>query len=301
MKNKLVWLAFLCVLLMVVLILCGCQDREPTALETTAMEPFVKQEPPTVETPYYTLEAIDGEAYLTMKTDVTPNGDGTMSGLVVSPSLKFSSAAEMRDKLLSGNLTESEVKTLGSFAKNETTGKIELCNLNQLYEPIMGKGSVNFVTLRGKEYSFSVTLPSGYSGYFMMFSEDKYQELMDEKLELIYKNEKVTVTKDEQITDRNAREISFYTSASNGKMVIYTKTDTYGTYTIIEEYLLSHSVFPDEADQSIPQAITVYLATDYGVNGEIRVSYGKTRPSVEELTSIGIQAVSPVSDSRVTE
>ena len=151
----------ICFLIFVFLGLCiGCSSPSDTVPEITTAVLFVKHDPPTVETPYYDLEAINGEAYLTMKRDNTSDldGDGTMGGLVASPSLKFSSATEMREKLLNGRLTESELRMLGEFTKDEFTGKIKLCNLNRLYEPIMGHGKVNSVILEGEMYYFYITL-----------------------------------------------------------------------------------------------------------------------------------------------
>ena len=117
--------------------------------------------PPTAETPYYHLIAIESEAYLVMKNmdDIylpEENIDGWCI-LQPLPILTFASLADMREKFLTGSFTEEELQNLKRQVKlfqgkyGEAT--LNIPNLNTLTELSGEQNAITKVEMYGETYT----------------------------------------------------------------------------------------------------------------------------------------------------
>lgn len=100
-----------------------------------------------VENDVYTITQEDGRYLLKMK-----NSD--FEELEVAKTPTFSSLSEMRKAIIAGTFTKEELQTIQRSSKNED-GEIEICDINNLYIPVLPKGiCVSQVLWHGKEYGF---------------------------------------------------------------------------------------------------------------------------------------------------
>ncbi len=88
------------------------------------------------KTPKYTISEENEGYYISLSGDIKPQENtGMMLGTV-----QFSSIEEMKEKLKSGDFTDGEMNIINNFAKDEQN-RIKLCNIDNLYEPVMPSGS----------------------------------------------------------------------------------------------------------------------------------------------------------------
>ena len=107
--KKSLWIKRICSIMGAIVLtvaLGACFDSQPTVPVSTVT-------PPNVETPYYSLTSVNGEAYLVMEnTDMEENEENNedgLGGVIPLPILEFSSIAEMREKFLTGDFTAEEI------------------------------------------------------------------------------------------------------------------------------------------------------------------------------------------------
>lgn len=100
----------------------------------------------TTKMPYELIER-DG-SYFIQFHDTAPSNSNSNTGLVAVPCLEFSSLRELISDFKTGNFTEEELKELRRFKKN-ADGEIQICSLNNLYEPILPEGKYDKVQYKG--------------------------------------------------------------------------------------------------------------------------------------------------------
>lgn len=230
----------------------------------------------------YELVQENGQYYMildayTETTDSSP-GQNDVTGL---RSIQFSSAAEMKHDIQTGDFTEEELGIIATFRPDET-GRVPICDPSSLYEP---------------------RCPSGYGPYRIYWREAYYYfgfdakpgspcftiDLMDESLWMERKDyyfnftERIPGTVHSVTTeeDRNATVCVYDDKIGKPCKAIY--------YTIsTEDHLLYvWEKYYTEEDAHVPESVLIY-----GQRGTAYFSVViwkiQTRPSVEWLSQFGL-------------
>ena len=266
---------------------------EMTAVSFPSMT-VSEPEAPTAVTPYYELRAVNGKPYLFFTIDmptVDPNEpiDGWAS-LIPAPELSFTSLAEMRQSLLTGDLDQNGLDTVNRFPKDSAVGGIPIPNLNDLYEPILPGGFLKKISMIGHSYRFTVELAKTFGGYCYLTTAEDATQMLQDRLVAVFQNPNVTVTKHIRDHTNHCDEIYYQTSPSNTKKALFYTVEKGGNrYTVWEDYILTSSVLPEKANAEVPNSVTVILQMANGRIAWFELSGGSARLDKDEITSLGFQ------------
>lgn len=142
-------------------------------------------------------------------------------------------------------------------------------------------GKVEWV---GQEYYVPFSLSDGGYGTFSVYTKQRFELALKSRYDIFEEGEHVKQS-ETALTDRNATEIVYQDGAA--KVIRYTLTVDGVEMLVDESYVMRES-------ETVPQAVTMY-----GVKESRYFSYSfndlTERPSVEFLSSFGIQDVPDVS------
>ena len=287
------WIKRICgiaVAIVLVAALSGCFDSRPTVSVTTVS-------PPNVETPYYSLTSVNGEAYLIMKNiDTEENEEDGLGGVILLPTLDFSSVAEMRKSFLTGDFTEEELYKIKSqvqdLGKVDETGKLKIPNLNRLMDLDWPYGDVVAVSMLGEEYTLDFNGKNIYNGYLKILPESAWREELEEKFASVTETSESKTVEVNRIQDRNAKEYilsidentNFYRKI---KHLVYTQTTQYGKYVIFEWFWLVDSYH--SCSDTVPYSYMVFFQSNDGCFACVTLNGPKERLSLDELCSIQLK------------
>jgi hypothetical protein len=234
----------------------------------------------------YEIELIDDEYYVVFEDEKYKNNANESQE---EPYLRFSSVAEMKDKLLNGKLTSEELKEMSQFPKN-SFGKVDMFDITNLNTATLPSDmTVYEVTwYGGKRYNLGIATENGdVSGRFRIHTEESYQELIKRDYDSLQNYDVLEV---EEIEDRNATEYRYTTDTAKLKTFWYTiKTDKV-ELTVNETYLLAYFPGGDSPSETVPLDIVIYGKDSNGFF-EVYLNKLTERPSVEWLSSFGLTEV----------
>lgn len=192
----------------------------------------------------------------------------------------YSSVGEMKQAILRGDFTENVKTHLYAQAEKNEKGDARICNVNQLYEPLMPAGaSIRYIEYNG-EYWFKIDCDRLRINLYTCLDEDDYNSNFTshytEKLE-----ENVTETYEETY---QGVPVTVYKKNSGWKYKCYDLSTETESLLILESY---------HAADDIPFSIR-FFAKANGVyyHGLIAESGSMTidhRPSIEWLRSFGLK------------
>lgn len=244
----------------------------------------------------YTVHGVDGLYYLNFNegNEVETTTQDDLNAFISVQSISFATLGEMREKLMTGQLTEDEIQCAKRRFVMDERG-IPVPNLNDLYQPIVPEGfKMSKILWLGNAYSTSVlkgntAISAGYS--FVAY--DAWKMEYDSVMETIQAKE---VESYEQGTFEGfpCETYVIITGTAKLKWVIVTfpcedKNET--KYAIIE-YTLDY--FGPLTDSSVTQPSDVYPAKVgiYGQKGgqnyKAIIMFPKVEATADFLNSFGI-------------
>lgn len=199
--------AILCVLL-----LTCCAAPQETTPPAEQVEPYIYHE--------------NGEnSYITLNVESGSTGN---IGLTEAPHVDFSSPAEMREKIKSGNFTKEELKEISRFAKN---GQNQILSISaeSIYTPTFFKDfSWGELQWNGSSYSYVFSDETSH-GVIAMVTYADAQKLLE--LEISQARFIRECTYSTQTEDGKGTKY-YYNFASSGHVDVYTITQGDTTYYI---------------------------------------------------------------------
>ncbi len=322
-KSRILLLcSILLVLITVMLLFTACQDTPTTTVPTStsntdtdttktpdttkppvAMVTLPAVEPPTAETPYYNIVTENGKSFAEMDTAYLENNAN--NNCMVNPILYFSSLNELREKILTGDLSEDELRTFSQFTKDKDTGKIILINLNQLQKLVLPNAQFT-VAFNGISYGYLATLSDESHGMITVYTpyllKDYFNE-MEYYDRFLKETDSRKVISDKTIEDRNAREVYIEKDGGQSRYLKYTYQNTHGNYTIYEFYTVIRTDDEKNVSADVPRKIGIFF-TDYkGVYASMSIRDLSSRPTMEALTSLWFEplATNTSGNDQVTE
>lgn len=235
-----------------------------------------------IEYENYSAVGNNGNYYISFKDSLEESEDSE-----AIPYLTFSSIKEFKDTVLGGKLTEQQIRTINSFAKNEA-GEILTCNLNNLQTPKLPKGvSASNVNWGGQFYYFSLSANDGASGTLgdFTYNKDAYNNYLSD-YEKVLNSDNITISKTE-LLDGDKTVIYYSNLAGSFKRVRYSLYDGNKTLIIDKEFVLqiNHSLL--NVSETVPSRVSLYC-----VDGEksyiIRLYDLTEDPSDEWLLDFGL-------------
>lgn len=269
---KLKSLLWVCLLLMA---LCACSDN--------------------VVEKQYTIYKEDGKTYaefLMTESDDGDTSDGALSCCIAKEVVypMFGSAAEMKEKILSGEIPEERLS--GLRAQADENNVLEIMDLNNIYELRLPEGMrYNYVRWYGKQYLFDIgTIGNGEAwGVVTWGDRDYYDRQYSDKLSHL-NFEDVTIITDSVVADRNARVIHFTNFTGEYKELIYDVATPAGTVRVLEHYTLDHYEDRLAESKTVPDMVQVFGDQSgqcfYGYFWDIN-----ERPSLEWFASFALDPV----------
>lgn len=249
---------------------------------------FVKlRKIPQIELPLvfedYSIIEENGNWYVI--TEMLPEPTRPISGTFVHNAIlapTFTSLEEMRQTLISGALSESEVDMI----QRDHAGKWEICNLNELFDCTLPKN-----------VSIQYCGPSGAACFWLLksdiFSSGSIRWLPKEQYDENYSKDYLRVGKNaysaENISDRNATEYLCNTGNFKYKYLKYQIESQGKTIYVVEEYLLASNSQIDRISESIPNRITLFIEEN-GAFAYAKLYDLEDRPSVKWLSAFGLVA-----------
>jgi hypothetical protein len=155
-------------------------------------------------------------------------------------SIKYESVQEMRDSVLGGKFTETELVWMQKHYPKNAYGEVTLFDPNELYHIVLpGNGRLNAVSFYGEEYNFGFEA-GFFSGTLRVSSKERYEEY-----EKKYHPEKSTTmkllwTED----DPNTQGKIYYMETSIGVVIKYTVfpvSGEYGKFTVCQKETITGS------------------------------------------------------------
>lgn len=203
---------FASIMLLSLILLAGCAMPQEASSPTEQYEPYIYHE--NGENSYITLNVESGSA-------------GSM-GSMEAPHVDFSSPAEMREKIKSGNFTKEELKEISRFTKNDQNQILSI-SAESIYTPTFFK-DFNWGELQwnGSSYSYAFSDENSY-GYFTMYSNEQAQAgAYSDILGARYISECLNSKK----TEDGKGTIYYYHFYTTGHVIVYTITQGDTTYHI---------------------------------------------------------------------
>lgn len=208
-------------------------------------------------------------------------------GFEFAPKIYFESFEEMRSDISEGNFTEEELAELARFEKDDE-GKILVCSLSGLHEPMFLDAFSYKISWSGRTYCFYLT--EAETGVKVRIHQD-VQATYD-----LYNGRRTSGTWtpgafDESetqfttISDRNASvyycERTRYTGTIDTEKYIFYAIDVNGTAYIVQEHY-------EEATDDLASRIYVYGYSN-GFYFTATITGISERPSVEWLSQFGLR------------
>lgn len=139
-----------------------------------------------------------------------------------------------------GTLTDEQKRAIGEFAKDEQ-GRIEICNLDQMYDAIIPTGyKIDSISWYGVSYCYDLVVGTEKYGFFTVVDKEEFDKRLRERdIRTSANPDYVTITNVEQTAD--GKEITFYeTSVGKFKSVKYTLSKDGKEFTILKDYCLEY-------------------------------------------------------------
>lgn len=227
----------------------------------------------------------NGSYYLIVDELNSDSYSANNSSLRIAPSLRFESIEELKNDIETANFTKSELKELRRFEKDED-GKILICNLDDLYEPVFpAEYSEYTVILVGNYYNFRAeTAADSNSVYFQVTTQEHFERERDE---ILSSGDDLREATTSVVGDRNATVYTYSATESDGKRrteverkrLIYSFEKDGETFYVLESYRYSSDSTP-------------YMITVCGPSKDkyiiLYITDLQTRPSIEWLSSFGL-------------
>ncbi len=256
------------------------------------------QDKTTASTPYYQLYLKDGEMQLKPtalpKPDLPPRPD--IKFILNSDyndwfTLSFASVSEMKRKLLSGDLDEQELAILSAFPKDEKTGMVAVCNLNELYEVTFEGGRLSSVELSAHAILYYNGQLSDQSyALVKLYDKEQLESLHIKQEAPLWSKQNWVLTATERIEVDGIPAVEYqaeHLAFGHYRFVHYTVEKGECDYAVYEQYA------PDEEGREELAAVFVYLKqydekVDCFYYARMTVFFPKVRPTAEALTSFSI-------------
>lgn len=239
--------------------------------------------------PLYQIKKENGQYYLCFTRDEYPQAQKP----VMAPS--YSSLAEMKETLLSGELDDNYIYSLWEEYSGE---KVPIYNLDQLYEfqfpgmndegsKVSVKWGINLTF-----YWYYVKTDSSSAQVRIAIPQSAYDEIYTRE----HDTRAYTVTSVETAVDRNATVTNLYNDSGYYRRVEYELSYPDKQLIIQENYLLT-----DRVDQ-VASDVTPYLLRVFGDQHDLlfyiflKYDVAKERPSTEWLSSIGLVKTNDIVD-----
>lgn len=197
----------------------------------------------------------------------------------------FHSISEMVCDITDGTFTEEELQIIGTFQK-DNAGRIIVCNLDTLYEPVFPNSYDHYnIRWTGESLSYSVLNSDESKNVFLgLYSQEYWQKCIGN-----LENFKDRISKDNVITQherqRNATIYLYPGYDEDRKDCIYSFTNANETYFVHEVYDLAIS-------SVIPKTITIY-GISQGQCFYVSIIEPNERPSIEWLAQFGLKIYIP--------
>ena len=255
-------------------------ETNPTAIQTTA------------HTDMYTISYADGRYVLTFTDkmdEIMENGELLNQIVVKHPS--FSSAEEMRSRIISSDLgfSAEEMAVLYTYTKGEP---MEICGPDDLYDVRLPEDlQLGSIVWYGYTYEFNLEGDFGFGGMVEPVSQEEFQDTLHKEY-TAFPYENFIVISENEIPDRNAREVIFETSTARIRSVLYEVDIDDGTIFIREDYPLEYFIDVEyTANETVPNRVFLYgQQADACFTGELL--YPNERPSEQWLASFGLEKMS---------
>jgi hypothetical protein len=213
------------------------------------------------DTPLYSVAVENGVYCLTPKVSFPKPVPDSLLGSVARIYPKFTSVREMRQMIVTGAITKNELRDLTSSSQN-ADHKIEICNLDQLYEFTTPDDCVqDEITWYGEYYNCDLAGETFHGvGVIYCYAEENYAESFNREYKSFLENPNITVTKQRKILSRFATEYYYHTSVAKMKSICYEISTGDKKMYIQEEYLLEYSgdLESDEVSSAVPRSIQIW-------------------------------------------
>ena len=272
-----------------------------TAAETVPAETAPETTAPVLDgsfsTPDYEVKVVDGKCYLNftdgneLETDSDENAGNNEMSMINQNFITFFSLSEMKQKLISNELTDKQRNIIQSKFTLTENG-FEICNVHELIQPVTPpEFTVAAVWLYGEDYTVSLagsTNKPNLSAGMYFGDTGKWERNLNQWMEIIEKNQldsHETDTVDGIITETYV----YTTSSAQLKRVFLTIPGEDGqaaTHIMIKYILQADSNLLTVSD-TVPAEIFVFgekngIPFDYLIHGLTEA------PTVEWLSSFSI-------------
>lgn len=267
---KLKSLLWVCLLLMA---LCACSDN--------------------VVEKQYTIYKEDGKTYM----QLPPNGNKnehirvetnqhSMDISVDYP--RFETVAEMKEKILSGEIPEESLS--GLRARTDEKNMLEICDPDNLFDLLLPNDlEYEYIEWYGASYKF-VLDSRNLTGHVYFCDESRYTKAYDEEFSYYTTFDGVNILEDNTVADRNARVIHYTNGTGEYMNISYSVPTETGKVCVSERYCLMHYFGGIDESESVPFSVRIF-----GDEGD-RYFYGffvrfAERPSQEWFASFTLDPV----------
>lgn len=291
------------ILLAVLTFLCGCsQPVEPTTDSLPQNTDEIIQNGTTSQNAdqidkndnqpklTYDIIEINGQYYLNFNNYSKEQGT-TTNGFALD-FIEFSSISELKSTIKSGTLQGWQLDIIKeSFPKDDTNG-IKICNINNLYRPILPTSMKNTsVAWMGENYTFVIESEIA-NGDFHYHTKEQYDGRYKKNYSDRLSSSSVTVKNEGTTSERNATIYDISTSAGDFQFIRYSLSTASKTLVVDEIYRLRMNDESLATSANTPYFITIY-GIENGVHFVVELSELEERPSVEWLMSFGIKEYVP--------
>lgn len=264
-------------------------------------------------TDLYTVTEIDGKYYLNFFEENHPleteTGVGS-SSIMILPSLTFPSVECMRQKFLTGDWTEDEIKTLKRIMYWKGNG-FEMPDIDHLYEAVVpdGWGGADKVWYYGDCYSFSIKNEATYrmtneggkgeTGYIGVYPREKFDiRYQRDFVDFMESHKNDLLDGQSEYDGYPCRIYEYDTSVAIIRIVILTIEEKEYSYNIQLTYLLAHDdkSQQDRVNPNAPYSVNIY-GNRHGQGFYVYLSSLEQSPTVDYLLSFGIQPLSVVTET----
>ena len=297
MKKMLIASLVICSMLLVSCSTVPSQLKgEETALDharDSETEATISQESQEVTNQLYSIKATDGNYYLNFY-DGNESGEGDLSSSAIeSVGIYFSSLKVMREKLLMGDLSASEVSRLKQNLTYTEKGLV-FFDVNTLYNVQLPTGwSYDAASLVGNDYRVIFKHDSEeYSGHVTFYTDDDYQNVYDRKVTEFFADKQENIM-DDQTSYQGTPCVTYeYDTRGSTLRVILIQFETdNGTREVLLKYCIAHDSMPQQVNTEVPYQIHIY-GNDERQHYVISLDMD-TAPTLEVLRAFSIVPLEP--------
>lgn len=235
----------------------------------------------------YVLEYEGDKCYMSFVGESKPMEDDMLD--CRSLGLNFDSLEQLRDTIINNKLTDRQLDIIRLDFVDNDTKKIQICNPNKLYQAVYPeKFEMYKFTWKGLSYTWSLNSGDTTGLYISYITKDGFDSYYKQNISTFDKSE--TVTKTENIEDREST-ISYYTTTEGEfKRVCYKLEQGEKTLYIAESYRLKGytEYIEDRVSLEVPYQIVILGEQ----NNEYFYAYlygEEQRPSIEYLLEFGLR------------